>query len=104
MGFFIPDKRFRRITEIDCEYLKQKNIKGLILDVDNTLSTHHSQTPLTGLSEWLDEMKKNGIKLIILSNSKKERVAPLNFQVCIHLRFLSQYRPFYRQDYPFQFQ
>lgn len=76
MGFFIPDKRFRRITEIDCEYLKQKDIKGLILDVDNTLSTHHSQMPLEGLNEWLDEMKKNGIKLIILSNSKKERVAP----------------------------
>lgn len=35
---------------------------------------------------------------------KKEGVAPLNFQVCIHPKFLLLYRPVDLQDCPFRFQ
>ncbi len=87
MPFFLPKKRFRRITDIDYGYLSENNIKALILDVDNTLSTHHSQTPLENVENWLRDMESKGIKLLILSNSKKERVAP--FARLLSLDFLS---------------
>ncbi len=87
MTLFLPRKRFRRITDITYDYLVQNNIKALILDVDNTLSTHHSQTPLEGVDNWLRDMEAKGIKLLILSNSKKRRVAP--FANLLKLDFLS---------------
>lgn len=85
--FLCPDIKLDRITEITVELLNKYNIDSLILDVDNTLSTHHGQVLTDGLTEWLDYISGNGIKLIILSNSKEERVKP--FAEKINLRYIS---------------
>lgn len=71
-----PAFKFNRITDITYDFLAKNNIKGIILDVDNTLSTHHGEVLVDGLPEWLISMQDNGIKLIILSNSRNKRVAP----------------------------
>ncbi len=76
MALFKPDFKLHRITDIGGELLGKFGIKGLILDVDNTLSTHHGTVLVDGLEEWISEMNSLGIKLIILSNSKEKRVAP----------------------------
>lgn len=73
---FKPNFNFHRITDITPDFLNNKGIKALILDVDNTLSTHHGMSLVEGLEDWLSLMKKEGIKLIILSNSKEKRVKP----------------------------
>jgi len=70
------DHAFRRTVDITPEFLKKHGIKGLILDVDNTLTTHDNPVPAKGIVQWLDNMKKNGIKLIIVSNNHAERVRP----------------------------
>lgn len=82
-----PNVKLNRVTDITPEILKKYNITDLILDVDNTLSTHHGHILTDGLSEWLDRMKNSGIGLIILSNSKEKRVLP--FAKKINLDFLS---------------
>lgn len=71
-----PLIKLERVTDIKLETLKKYDITALILDVDNTLSTHHGQNLTEGLSEWLNYMKDGGISLTILSNSKKKRVEP----------------------------
>ena len=71
-----PDIKLERITDITPEILNKYGINSLILDVDNTLSTHHGHILTDGLPEWLELMKINGIKLMILSNSKEQRVKP----------------------------
>ena len=68
-------------------FLKKHGIKGLILDVDNTLALHDNPVPADGITEWLENMRNNGIKLIIVSNNHDERVkhfaAPLGLDyVC----------------------
>ncbi len=73
---FKPNIKLHRITDITVELLSKKNLKGLILDVDNTLSTHHGMALVEGLKEWIAKMTDAGIKLIILSNSKERRVKP----------------------------
>ena len=70
------DFAFRRTVDISPAFLKKQGIKGLILDVDNTLTTHDNPVPAEGIREWLDDMKKNGIKLIIVSNNHPKRVRP----------------------------
>lgn len=71
-----PEIKLERVTDITLEILNKYNINSLILDVDNTLSTHHGQVLTDGLSEWLVYMKENGIFLTVLSNSKEARVKP----------------------------
>ena len=62
------------ITDISVDFLKQNNITALLLDVDNTLSIAHANKTLReGVLEWLDDMKQGDIKLMILSNAKKNR-------------------------------
>ncbi len=73
---FKPNMKLHRVTDISVELCKNKNIKAIVLDVDNTLSTHHGMTLVDGLSEWINKMQENGIKLIVLSNSKERRVKP----------------------------
>ena len=73
---FRPNVKLDKITDITVSILKKYNIDSLILDVDNTLSTHHGQVLTDGLSEWLSNMRKNNIKLTILSNSTSKRLDP----------------------------
>lgn len=73
---FKPNIKIHRITDITADMLIQKNIKALILDVDNTLSTHHGMELVFGLEDWIKDMHNEGIKLLILSNSKERRVKP----------------------------
>lgn len=69
-----PNMQVRKITDITIEMLKENNIKGMILDVDNTL-IDLDRVPLEGIKEWIDNMKNEGIKFCIASNSlKKDKI------------------------------
>ena len=76
MAVFKPTYYQHRLTDLTVATLKEKGIHTLLLDVDNTLSTHHSPTPDTGIPAFLQEMKQAGIGLIIVSNSRRARVEP----------------------------
>lgn len=69
-----PKKYIKSVKEITLELLKQNNIKGIILDVDNTLIDYYKNMP-EGVLEWCKDMQSKGIKFCIASNSnKKEKV------------------------------
>ena len=82
-----PHIKFKGITDIKPEILKKFGIKALLLDVDNTMSTHHGTILTDGLLEWIKEMQESGIKLMVLSNSKRWRIEP--FAERIGLPFIS---------------
>ncbi|HBC84169.1 MAG TPA: YqeG family HAD IIIA-type phosphatase [Clostridiales bacterium] len=68
--FFIQIGYFDSVRDIKIEYLRENNIKGIILDVDNTLIDYYRVFP-KGTKEWVQNLKKEGIKFCILSNSNK---------------------------------
>ncbi len=76
MALFKSTAVFKRITDIDIDFFKNNNIETLLLDVDNTLSTHHGTVLVDGLSDWLKQMQENGIGLVVVSNSKDWRIKP----------------------------
>ena len=84
---FLPDIRLEKVTDITVELLNKYGIESLILDVDNTLSTHHGEILTDGLPQWLSYMKENNIGLTVLSNSKEQRVKP--FAEKIDLQYIS---------------
>lgn len=65
-----PDLYLDNVTEINATLLKKNKIEGLILDVDNTLIDYYRNL-IDGAEEWCEELKNEGIKCIILSNSNK---------------------------------
>lgn len=76
MALFQPDDWFCDVTRITPEYLKKRDIRALILDVDNTLTAHGSQHLPPEVEAWLDTMRAAGIGLTIASNNWEKRVAP----------------------------
>ncbi len=89
MPLFKPYKIFNRITDIPIEWLKENGIKGVALDADNTLSTHHSQTALEGAVQWLDNARAVGIKLMMVSNANSKRVTPFANKLGLEFTSLS---------------
>jgi HAD superfamily phosphatase (TIGR01668 family) len=65
-----PDIYLKNVKEITIELLRKHEIKGLILDIDNTLIDYDKKI-LDGAKEWCDNLKRQGIKMCILSNTNK---------------------------------
>ena len=86
MALFKPTFALRSVLEITPVSLKKHGIKALILDVDNTLTTHNDPVPAEGVMEWIANMKKHRIKMLIVSNNSAERVIPFAKQ--LKLRFV----------------
>ncbi len=69
-----PNAYLNNVKEITIEFLKKNDIKALILDVDNTLIDYYKNLS-DEVVTWANELKTQGIKLYILSNTnKKEKV------------------------------
>ena len=71
-----PKQMVHRVTDISPMDLKSNGIRGLILDIDNTLTTHDNPIPSEGVSAWLDSVRSNGIQMLVLSNNHAPRVEP----------------------------
>jgi len=65
-----PKIYLENVRQITIEILNKNNIKALILDVDNTLIDFDKNME-EGTKEWCEDLKKQGIKFCILSNSNK---------------------------------
>ena len=83
-----PKKMVHRVTEISPQYLQEQGIHGLILDIDNTLTTHDNPIPSDGVARWLDMMRENDIQMIVLSNNHGPRVEP--FAKILGLDYLAE--------------
>lgn len=66
-----PNAYLRKVQDISIDFLEKNNIKALILDVDNTLIDYYKNLS-DDIIKWAREMKEQGIKLYILSNTNKK--------------------------------
>ncbi len=78
---------FDSVFDVDLQLIKSYKIKALILDVDNTLTSHGNPVPLDGIADWLNMLKSGGIKLAIVSNNVQKRVKP--FADLLDLEYIS---------------
>lgn len=72
-----PDYYIPHITGVTTRFSEPAWGAGLILDVDNTLTTHDDPTPHPEIAAWLDGMRQAGVGMMIVSNNTEERVRPL---------------------------
>ncbi len=78
MKILYPNLYLKKVEDITIEMLMKNKIKLLILDVDNTLIDYYKNLS-EDVIKWAKEMRGQGIKLYILSNTndkqKVEKVA-----------------------------
>ena len=67
-----PNLYVKKVEDITIEKLIKNKIKVLILDVDNTLIDYYKNLSETVIT-WAKEMKGQGIKLYILSNTNNKQ-------------------------------
>lgn len=65
-----PDYIEGRVEDIDLDGWWQKGIRGLILDVDDTLTLHNSPLVADPVVSWLKTARQKGFKCFIVSNNK----------------------------------
>lgn len=68
------DEYFNNITDITADFLRSNGIKGLILDIDNTLIGHNVPLPDEKILSHLRTLESEGLKLCVVSNNRYERV------------------------------
>ncbi len=67
----VPCERYASIYEIDPAVLATRGITLLLADLDNTLIPYGEGLPDQRLAEWEAQLRRHGIQLFILSNSRK---------------------------------
>lgn len=75
MNKAMPDYRFNRLTDITLKDIEDMGGKGVCLDVDNTTAYDCSEEFIPGVLDWIDDMKKKGLKMVVLSNALPKRAA-----------------------------
>ncbi|MCM3002565.1 YqeG family HAD IIIA-type phosphatase [Priestia koreensis] len=74
LKLFLPNEHVKNVFHITPQELKQRGIKGIITDLDNTLVEWDRPDATPELIEWFKEMKAHGIQVTIVSNNAEKRV------------------------------
>ena len=76
-----PDIYVRSIEHLPLKELKRRGIEALVFDIDNTISPYDCAEP----DEWalgvLDNIKKEGFKICLLSNNNENRIKIFNRKI-----------------------
>ncbi len=82
----LPDQIVNTVFDIDLDELKARGVRGIITDLDNTLVSAKTPLATPQLVGWLDLVKDQGFKVVILSNNNKTRVG--NFAEPLGIPFI----------------
>lgn len=74
--YFCPTIQARSLDLISVEQLTSDGIKGLIIDLDNTMTPWNDVEVAPKVTKWFIKVKAAGIRACVVSNnSKRQRVA-----------------------------
>ena len=70
----LPGLQTDALTDIHPEFLLERNINLLMLDFDNTIVPYTTDDPTPLMAAWLAWVRDCGIRICVVSNSKRDRV------------------------------
>ena len=74
----VPNYMFATYREVTPAFLREKGIRNLLVDIDNTLAPYEQPEPDDNLREWLASLQEDGVKIALVSNNNRERVERFN--------------------------
>jgi HAD superfamily phosphatase (TIGR01668 family) len=69
-----PDARVTSVHEVTPAWLASRGIRGLLVDLDDTLLPAAAQGVEDSVYEWLESLVGAGVRVAILSNGERARV------------------------------
>lgn len=66
---FVPSETVENLFNVNLYKLKDKKIKGIILDMDNTIIPYNTAIIDDKTKRWMEEAKEVNFKMVILSNA-----------------------------------
>lgn len=92
MDIFIPDVYQKSIYTINYKKLKKNGIKCLLFDLDNTIAPYKVTEPDVKVKELFARLEED-FKVIIISNSPKNRIRPFKEKLNVDCAYSSK-KPF----------
>jgi len=80
---FRPDHRAPTLPDVSLEALAGAGVRGVIVDLDNTVCAYHQPELAPGVAEWVREAQGRGFALVLVSNNFSERVATVGARLNI---------------------
>ena len=74
MTSFFPDIFIENLSALDLEALRERGIKGLLVDIDNTLVKRSEPKPSAEAMRFLGIVKEKDFAIAIVSNNSRTRV------------------------------
>lgn len=68
-----PNQHLNSIFELKPDELQTMGIRGIIVDMDNTLVPWNDRTVQPRLADWLSGLRQSGFRLCIVSNNTADR-------------------------------
>ena len=94
LHLFLPNRYVQSIFDIKGEELKGAGIRGMVVDLDNTLVPWNVADAPEKVEQWLRTIVRSGIKIVIFSNNNEDRVR--NFAEPLQIPYI------YRAQKPLQ--
>ncbi len=69
-----PDHRVDRVERLDASRLAALGLRGLLLDLDETIMPAAAAAPSASVRVWAHELRRAGVRLAIVSNGRPARV------------------------------
>lgn len=81
---YLPDYISNSIFDVNLSKLYEKGVRGIAVDIDNTLVPMNTKEPGPEAVEWIANVKQSGFKICILSNARKHRARLFMDKLGVH--------------------
>ncbi len=79
----VPEYYFRAFLEATPEFLSSIGVKGIVLDIDNTLEPYEHDLPGEHVLSWFEALRSQGISAAFVSNNNRARVELFNKELSL---------------------
>ena len=76
--YMIPDYMFDHYDDVTPEFLASLGVRGLLIDIDNTLAPYEQPASDDRHRAWFAALDAAGIRTALISNNHRERVEEFN--------------------------
>ena len=70
----LPSLMADSLTDLTPQLLRERGVKLLMMDFDNTIVPYTTDVPTEKMKDWISMMQASDILLCVVSNSKRDRV------------------------------
>lgn len=81
LSAFLPNKQINSIYDLEPNDLKELGIKGLVVDLDNTLIPWDRAFATKEVKKWFELFSSSDVKILVISNNQVDRVTTFAYPI-----------------------